>query len=138
MPYELTDEPATWGTKRQAQTRADQLVNGTAKGRIGIVLGDIGDNTYLCGADLDSSLDQYGALAPWAAPILAILQTYAEISPSGLGLKAFFFVAAEHVRPFLDRIGVAPNAWGTKRGIPSLSSANHGPAIEIYTAARYF
>jgi hypothetical protein len=79
-----------------------------------------------------------GRIAPWAANILDVLGTYAEISPSGNGLKAFFFVAAHMVRAFLERIGVAAGCWGTKRGIPGLSSANHGPAIEIYCSHRFF
>jgi hypothetical protein len=35
-------------------------------------------------------------------------------------------------------IGIEPSAWGCKRAIPGLSSADHGPAVEIYTAARFF
>lgn len=102
------------------------------------MLGDLDDGTYLGGADLDSSIDENGALAPWAVRIISVLQTYAEISPSGRGLKAFFRIPAELVRGFLDRIGVEADAWGCKRGIPGLDGANHGPGIELYIAARYF
>ena len=135
--YGSATNPATWGTHAQAGERVRQLDDGRKVG-CGIVLGDLGDGTYLGGADLDSSLDENGALAPWAVCIISVLQTYAEVSPSGRGLKAFFRIPAELVRWFLDLIGVEPDAWGCKRGIPGLDGANHGPGIEIYTSARYF
>jgi hypothetical protein len=77
-------------------------------------------------------------LARWAAEILTVLQTYSEVSPSGNGLKAFFLIRAEHVRPFLDLIGVDKTAWGCRRGIPGLECSNHGPAIEIYASHHFF
>jgi hypothetical protein len=128
---------ATWGTHTEAKERARQLDNGSTTG-CGIVLGDIGDQLYLAGLDLDSSLDENAALAAWAVKILSTVQSYAEVSPSGRGLKAFFYIAAKEVRPFLDRIGVDRDKWGTKRGIPGLSGADHGPGIEIYCSGRYF
>ncbi len=39
------------------------------------------------GVDLDNCIDAGGVLAPWAADIVAQLDTYAEVSPSGTGLK---------------------------------------------------
>ena len=47
-------------------------------------------------------------------------------------------VRREDVRPFLDRIGVLPDGWGCRRGIPGQDSRNHGPAIEVYLSHRYF
>jgi putative DNA primase/helicase len=131
-------DPATWGTRILAEGCAKELAGGATKTGVGIPLGDVGDNTYLCGVDLDSSIDENGALAPWAVGILGVLQTYGEVSPSGRGLKAFFYAAAGDIRRFLDRIGVAPGSWGCKRGIPGLGGANHGPGIEVYCAARFF
>jgi predicted P-loop ATPase len=136
--YGSATDPATWGTHAQAEARARQLDDGSKAVGCGTVLGDLGDDTYLGGVDLDSSLDENGSLAPWAVRIISVLQTYAEISPSGRGLKAFFLIPAELVRWFLDLIGVEKDAWGCKRGIPGLDGANHGPAVEIYTSARYF
>src|ERR1700730_920012 len=85
---------ATWGTHTEAKERTRQLDNGNTTG-CGIVLGDIGDQLYLAGLDLDSSLDENGALAAWAVKILSTVQSYAEVSPSGRGLKAFFYIAAK-------------------------------------------
>lgn len=135
--YASSTNPATWGTHSQAGERARQLDDGRKVG-CGTVLGDLGDDTYLSGADLDSSLDENSAPALWAVRIISVLQTYAEVSPSGRGLKAFFRIAAPDVRWFLDLIGVEKDAWGCKRGIAGLDGANHGPGIEIYTSARYF
>jgi hypothetical protein len=170
-------DPTNWMTRLEAEGCARELATGEVTTGIGIALGDPGDDTYLCGIDLDSCLDRGGVpfmitqemrerllglghttdqirnmtpeqaneilapngrLALWAAAILDVLRTYAEISPGGNGIKAFLYVPAHHVRPFLDRIGVAAGSWGTKRGIAGLSGANHGPAVEIYCSGRYF
>lgn len=54
---------------------------------IGILLGN-----DLAGVDLDSVITpNSGVLDPWAEVILATINTYSEISPSGLGVKCFLF-----------------------------------------------
>jgi hypothetical protein len=135
--YGSSTNPETWGTRLDAEGRAKDLDDGRPVG-IGIPLGDLGDGFCLCGADLDSCLGEDGALAGWAAPALNLLKTYAEISPSGHGLKAFFLVATAEVRRFLDLVGIPATGWGTRRGIPGLASGNHGAAFEIYCGERYF
>jgi hypothetical protein len=133
-------DPATWGTRAQAEQRAAALNDGSRVTGIGIALGplgDLGNGAFLAGVDLDSSLTD-GVLADWAASVLTVLQSYAEISPSGNGIKSFFLISEEHVRPFLDLIGVAATAWGCKRGIAGRDGSAHGPAIELYCADRYF
>jgi hypothetical protein len=132
------DDPATWGTRAEAEARAEKLVNGSGSGGVGIHLGDLDGHVYLAGVDLDSCINEEGSLASWAATILAELDTYAERSPSGRGIKAFFYVAQEDVRPFLDLIGVPPTGWGTKRGIAGHDGANHGPGVELYCSHRFF
>ena len=52
---------------------------------------DIGADQYLAGIDLDSCMSS-GTIAPWAAVILELLDSYAEISPSGSGLKLFCYI----------------------------------------------
>jgi hypothetical protein len=132
-----TDDPATWGPRAAAQTCATRIVNGQGGG-IGIQLGDLGADTHLCGIDLDSCILEDGSLAAWAAEIVSAIPTYTERSPSGRGLKMFFYMHSEDVRPFLDRIGVRPDGWGTRRGVPGQDGRDHGPAIEVYLASRYF
>jgi hypothetical protein len=51
----------------------------------GLVLGQ-----SVQGADLDVCLGPDGALEEWAADVVARLDTYTEVSPSGRGLKCFF------------------------------------------------
>jgi Family of unknown function (DUF5906) len=131
------DNPATWGTRSAAEAAAAKLTNRLGGG-IGIELGDLGADTFLAGMDLDSCLHEGGNLTPWAQAILDLVASYGEISPSGTGLKMFFYVASEDVRPFLDLIGVAPDQWGTRRGVPGESGRDHGPAIELYASHRYF
>jgi hypothetical protein len=132
-----TDDPSTWATRAAAERQAARIVNG-ADGGVGIVLGDVGDTMHLVGIDLDSCLGADGQIAPWAVEILAAAASYAEISPSGRGVKVFFFVASDEVRPFLDRIGAQSGQWGARRDVPGEDARDHGPAVEIYFARRYF
>jgi Protein of unknown function (DUF3631) len=138
-------DPATWATHLEVEGYVRELLDDGQKGGCGIVLGDLGDGgsaadsaVHLCGTDLDSCLDESGSAALWAVRIITVLGTYSEVSPSGRGLKAFFFIASHLVRRFLDLVGVLAGVWGCKRGIPGLSGADHGPAIELYTQGRYF
>jgi predicted P-loop ATPase len=131
------NNPSTWGIREAAESRAKKIVNGRGGG-IGIQLGDLGADIHLGGIDLDSCISEDGELASWAAEILSAIPTYTERSPSGRGLKMFFYTSSEDVRRFLDRIGVPANALGTRRSAPGHDGRDHGPAIEIYLGARYF
>ena len=143
MPYgpdgkkAKADDPTTWGSCAEAEATARKLVNGLG-GRIGIELGDLGGDIHLAGIDLDGCLSEDGKLAAWAEVILDLVGSYTEISPSGRGLKSFFYVASEDVRLFLDRIGAQLHQWGVRRDVPGEDARNHGPAVEVYLARRYF
>jgi len=131
------DDPATWGIRAEAEAAATKLVNGQGGG-VGIELGDLGNDIHLAGIDLDSCLSENDQLAPWAAAILNLVPSYTEVSPSGHGLKLFFYVASEDGRAFLDRIGAQPHQWGVRRDVPGEDPRAHGPAIEVYLSHRYF
>jgi len=60
-------DPQTWATRPDAERYCREHFNGEARSGIGIALGDIGDNTFLCGLDLDSSI---GGTVNLAAPRL--------------------------------------------------------------------
>ena len=55
----------------------------------GIFLGEWDDGRWLAGVDLDMCLTDGGLLEGWAADIVTRFRTYAEVSPSGAGLKIF-------------------------------------------------
>jgi hypothetical protein len=134
------DDPATWISRKEAEARVPNLINGAGGGGVGIQLGDLGGDQFLAGVDLDSCIGEDGCLALWAEKILTGLDTYAERSPSGKGVKALFYIASEDVRPFLGQLGVTdPEQWGVSRSIPGeRPKANHGPGVELYCARRYF
>lgn len=74
-----TNDPSTWRT-------FDKLPPRTGFDGAGLVLGD-----GLQGVDLDVCIDADGVLEPWAGAIVERLDSYTEVSPSGRGLKAFFY-----------------------------------------------
>jgi predicted P-loop ATPase len=134
--YADAANPDTWLTR----AAAERLRSVRAYDGLGVTLGDLHDGTFLCGADLDTCRDPAtGTLTPWAQAIIQLLDAYSEISPSGAGVKAFFRLFADQVRPFLGLIGVGPNEWGCRRGVERASTDQaHASAIECYTARRYF
>jgi putative DNA primase/helicase len=75
-----SDDHETWGTFAEArEARRDASYDG-----IGFVF--TADDPF-CGVDLDGCVDpETGEIEPWAAEVLAKLDSYAELSPSGTGL----------------------------------------------------
>jgi putative DNA primase/helicase len=114
-----SNDPATWGSFDDAcAALADPRLG--LKG-IGFVFS--ADDPY-AGIDFDHCLDADGRLLDWASPRLErLLPTYAEVSPSGRGVKLFV------------RGRVPEGRGGTKKG-------GFGPdgkgAIEVYDRGRYF
>ncbi|GAB4068531.1 AAA family ATPase [Ancylobacter sonchi] len=99
--------PATWGTYEEAVTcqRQRNLAG------IGFVLTDDDD---IAGFDLDDCRDkETGEIAPWAQAILDLAETYAEVSPSGTGIRMF------------------------SRGKPPKATKVDAAGIEIYATKRY-
>ncbi|MCE5216056.1 phage/plasmid primase, P4 family [bacterium] len=69
-------DPRTWRSFAEAAANANRFEG------IGFMLGN-----GFAGIDLDRSLSANQSLEPWAAPILSIVQSYTEVSPSQHGLK---------------------------------------------------
>ena len=88
-----TDDPSTFGDRKQAERRWRKLDDGS-RGGVGIVLGNLAGDV-LMGIDLDSCIDEKGFISDWATEVVERFDTYAEVSPSGRGVKLFFLVAAE-------------------------------------------
>lgn len=110
-------DPKTWATLDEARTA---LMTQRFAG-LGFVFAK---DDCVFGLDLDSCYATLTDLHPWAADLLRSFWTYAEVSPSGRGVKVF--AIGEHqtkgcVKPMGDPVA------GGKRS-----------AIEVYGWGRYF
>ncbi len=127
------NRPATWGTRAQAETRAATLPKPHGAGGIGLMLGDMGDGCAIGGIDLDSCRDDAGVIADWATAIIDRFGAYAEVSPSGTGIKAFFTFAFSDLPALRDAMGTAHGKMFKRPG-----DGAHPPAIELHLGNRYF
>ena len=100
------NDPATWGTFDAAL--ADYRANGKRRDGVGFEL----DGSGLVFVDLDDAFSETGELLPWAAAIVAALDSYTERSPGGTGLH------------LLARGSLPPG--GNRKG-----------HVEMYSARRY-
>lgn len=81
------DDSATWAAFDQA---AAFLARRPHLDGLGFQLGESPDaKSGIVGVDLDNCIDAGGNLAPWAAEIVARLDSYTEVSPSGKGIRIF-------------------------------------------------
>lgn len=116
-------DPRTWMTYADAVDAYGRLGFTRGLTGIGFVLDSGRDG--IAGVDLDSCCDpETGAVADWAMKVIRDLGSYAEISPSGTGVKVF--VKADPV-PVL-----------TAHKLTMGEGAKHPPAIELYATGRYF
>ena len=126
------DDPATWGTRVQAEARAAKLPKPFGSGGVGIELGDLGDGHSIGGIDLDTCRDSDGTLASWAAEVIERFGSYTETSPSGSGVKLFFVYTTADL-PALR------SATGNEHGKTfKRAGGEHPPAIELHISNRYF
>lgn len=143
VPYSPTDSygrakanaPLTWGARVAAERRAERL---GAPGNVGIQLGDH-FGLALGGIDLDSCRSDDGTLAPWASEVIDRFMSYAEVSPSGTGVKVFFAMLPDAFQAVLTALGT--NVQGEQRHgckFAQGGAGDHPPAIEIYVSHRYF
>jgi hypothetical protein len=123
VPYATTGrkasstDPATWATYEDAI----RVCGARGYDGVGIVLGD-----GLGGVDLDGCRNpDTGELTPWARKILDEFRSYAEVSPSGTGVKVFAYGAPSDLPANMIPMDTPP--INGKR-----------PAIECYTQGRYF
>jgi hypothetical protein len=128
-----SDDAATWCPHDAAAAVAEAIVNGTGGG-VGIMLGECAD-TWIAGIDLDTCRNQQtGVIEPWAQAVLDRFDTYAETSPSGTGVKAFFQIELADVAPLRAIMRTAEHGRQFKRP----GGGKHPPAIELYISRRYF
>jgi hypothetical protein len=129
--------PEHRGTLEQARMRADALSKPFGKGGVGTVLTEIGANLVLMGLDLDTCRSpQSGKIADWAASVVERFDSYAEVSPSGRGLKLWALMRKADRDAILTEIQQAGgNEEGTKW---ARRGGEHPPAIELFLGRRYF
>lgn len=134
IPYRTTadksasDDPTTWITRAEARNVSARLKTDGRKG-VGVFLG--GDGALrMGGVDLDSCYDPVTkTLEPWAQEVIDRFASYAEISPSGKGVKAFFHYAAADLEPLR---AVMETRWSK-----SWSRGTH-LEIALHLGGRYF
>jgi hypothetical protein len=130
------NDPATWGTRREAEDAAQRNGIATgAEGGVGAQLGDLGDGFSLAGVDLDACRDPATeTLADWALMVLGLLKSYCEGSPSGTGVKVYFLVRNADLAAVRQAMGNQHGrTWKRASG-----SGGHPPAIELHVSNRYF
>lgn len=110
-----TNDHETWSSFADAVIATCDVKNGLDG--VGFVF--TADDPY-CGLDLDRCLDDKGRPLPWAQAILDRLPGYAEVSPSGLGLKLFLNAEVPGKRHKLSKLGDGTGA------------------LECYDQGRYF
>lgn len=126
------NDPGTWGRRVEVEAVAGRLPKPFGAGGVGIELGDLGDGRLLAGIDLDTCRDEAGELAPWAAEVVERFASYAEVSPSGTGVKVFFLTDAGT----LAELAALLTPKGAK--MFKQPGGEHPPAIELYMGGRYF
>ncbi len=97
---------------------------------VGIMLGNNG--TALGGIDLDTCRAADGTAEPWALAVITRFGSYAELSPSGTGIKIFFRYDPADLPGLRAMMGTAYGKQWKRPG------NGHPPAIELYLDRRYF
>ena len=141
MPYRnpgvesKTNAPSTWLSLDEARAVAALLPMPVGAGGIGVLLGDLGNGWHLVGIDYDSCIDGAG-ITDWAAAGLAVTGSYAEVSPSGEGIKQFMACRSSDIPAIKAalRIEETGKAWKQAKK----TKGDHPPGIEVYVERRFF
>jgi RecA-family ATPase len=116
--FASTSNPKTWRTLSGVLKALDRQA--VPLDGIGYVMTE---DTERIAFDLDKCRNpETGVLAPWARELLARSDTYAELTPSGEGVRA---------------IGLAPAGWRSKVHKPSIPMPDGG-SLEIYFHAERY
>lgn len=99
-----SDDPRSWIKRADARNVSARLTTEGRKG-VGVFLGGEGA-LRMGGVDLDSCYDPVSKmLEPWAQQVIDRFASYAEISPSGKGVKVFFRYDAADLEPLRSAMG---------------------------------
>lgn len=128
------DDPRTWATRPEAEAIAARLPKPYGFGGVGLELTALDDGTSLFGLDLDTCRNpETGCIEGWAEDQLATFDSYAEVSPSQAGVKAFCLYETAALPEIRRHMGTA--RFGKKF---ASASGDHPPAIEPHFGNRYF
>jgi len=113
------NDPSTW-------TSFEIAVAHYSKGGYSGIGFEFSETDEFCGIDLDGARNpETGKVADWAREIILDLDSYAEVSPSGTGIKIFI-------------IAKSPFDSGRKKELDQERVSDKTPAIEVYDKLRYF
>jgi putative DNA primase/helicase len=82
VPYQTdgrkasSTSPRTWSVRDEVKSAIPEIMNGHLHGGIGLVLGDIGNDVFLAGTDLDTCRHEDGMWEPWAQAVIDRFKTY--------------------------------------------------------------
>lgn len=135
VPYQVTGRRASSTNPKHwsAWPAVERALGRGGYAGPGVVLGDHGGGRCLVGVDLDLCRSPAsGALMPWAVELVGRAGTYAEVSPSGTGVKLFGYLG-EPINVSVKEVTVAAPVPEGAEG------ADHGaPEIGLYPDRRYF
>lgn len=92
------------------------------------------------GLDLDTCLDDEGALAAWALPFLQAMPSYSEVSPSGTGIKVVARIRLADLpaaRRLLD-IPEGEKEQARTRTFGTRVNGQHAPGAQLFLMRRFF
>ena len=92
------------------------------------------------GLDLDTCLDDEGALAAWALPFLQAMPSYSEVSPSGTGIKVIARIRLADLpaaRRLLD-IPEGEKEQARTRTFGPRVNGQHAPGAQLFLMRRFF
>lgn len=124
VPFSLNGSPAKANDPTTWASFADVKAAYERGGYDGVGYEFDADDSYV-GVDLDGCRDpQTGKVADWAVEIIKSLKSYAEVSPSGAGVKLWIMAKLK--------------TQGRKRQLDVPKVSDKHPAIEMYDRGRYF
>ena len=127
-----SDNLTTWQLHDSAAALAETIVNGSGGG-VGFMLGEM-NGVWVVGTDLDDCRNpSTGEIEQWAQEVIDRFASYAEVSPSGTGVKIFSQTDPADI-PALRKIMGTLHGRSWKRA----NGKDHPPAIELHISNRYY
>ncbi len=127
-----SNDPSTWAPLDVARAALD----GGSYSGLAFQLGELPDGRWVVGTDLDLCRNGDGLIHSWAADILKRLPTYAEVSPSGSGVKLLGLV--DWLPDCLGTSGMEAGVDNPEPLIDHKTTTHEKPEIGLYPSKRFF